>query len=84
MRDKEETTIIFCVNYGFIAGFNHIVVQCTLDKFVQNFKSFGLLMNEKKTETITLTRSKTVHQISDDAYNRKIIGEKLTSQQKQQ
>jgi hypothetical protein len=33
---------------------------------------------------MTLTGSKAVHQISDDAYNRKLAKEGLTSQQKQQ
>jgi hypothetical protein len=58
MRNEEKTTIIFYADNGFIAGFNHIVVQRTLDKFVQNFKSFGLLMNAKKTETMTLASTK--------------------------
>jgi hypothetical protein len=70
MRNKtEKITIVFYADEGFIGGSNHTIVQRTLNKFVKNFKSFGLLMNVQKTETMTLTGSKPVYQISDDAYN---------------
>jgi hypothetical protein len=60
-NETEKTTIVFYAEDGFIGGFNHTIVQRTLDKFVKNFKSFGLLMNVQKTEKMTLAGSKPAH-----------------------
>jgi hypothetical protein len=61
MKDSEKRNLIFYADNGFTGGFNYIIVQHTLDKYVKNFKSVGLNMNVKKTKTITLTGSKPMH-----------------------
>jgi hypothetical protein len=84
MKNEDKTTIIFYADDGFIGGFNHTSVQNTLDSFVRNFKSFGLIMNAKKTKAMTLLGSKTIHRLSEEAYHQKITKEGLSCQQKQQ
>jgi Reverse transcriptase (RNA-dependent DNA polymerase) len=38
-KSEEKKTIIFYADDGFIGGYNPIVVQQTLDKFVTKFKN---------------------------------------------
>jgi hypothetical protein len=84
MKNEDKTTIIFYADDRFIGSFNHTSVKNTLDSFVSNFKSFGLIMNAKKTEAMTLLGSKTIHRLSEEAYHQKITKEGLSCQQKQQ
>jgi hypothetical protein len=84
LTPSDKTTIIFYADGGFIGGHKATTVQRTLNAFVKNFKTFGLLMNAEKTKSMTMFGSKPVHRISNDAYNRRITREGKTCQEKQQ
>jgi hypothetical protein len=45
------------------------VAQYTLNVLGYNFSLFGVLINKTKTEFITMTGSKPIHQLTDTSYN---------------
>ena len=74
MMLDEDVFIQFYADDGFIGGLDHEKVQKMLDIMEANFKKFGLLMNNIKTESMIMLGSKPVHRISDDAYERMVPG----------
>jgi Reverse transcriptase (RNA-dependent DNA polymerase) len=84
LKNEEKTTIKFYADDGFLVEENYKLVQQTLDTFINNFKKFGLIMNGKKVETMTMFGSKPMHQISDDSYHQQITQEGLRCEEIQQ
>lgn len=84
MKNETKTTIIFNTDDGFIGEFDHKMAQNTLDSYTKIFQSFSLIMNAKKTRTMTLIGIKSVHCILEESYHQQITKEVSTCQQKQQ
>jgi Reverse transcriptase (RNA-dependent DNA polymerase) len=79
IRDYEEraridnkTLIQFYADNGFIGSPDYVVAQYTLNVLGQSFQSFGLNINDEKTESMTMVGCRAVHRISDGAHNRMI------------
>jgi exonuclease III len=86
--ERRETETQFYADDGLISGNDPKEVQRGLDIFIDGFARIGLKMNASKTEAMIIRGAKAFHQLSDNAYNRRMTGQGMThreySQQKVQ
>ena len=80
INDK-DTTIQFYADDGLIGGKNYETVQFMMDVITKSCLSFGLEMNEVKTESMIMKAKRKQQNMSEYAYNKRINGIGLSSEE---
>ena len=78
-----DMIIQFYADDGIIAGKDYEKVQQMLDFIVKDFLAFGLELNSRKTEAMTMQINKRRKEMSTTAYDRKIHHVGLTYNERQ-